>query len=97
MGQGDQLDGNNSLTWQQYTGLTYTQAFPTDPTLLNGYFLNYAVSGGNVIPSNTSWEPCWIVPGTSAMGGFFFKGAPDSALTYLVDGPRRRLQPDAPK
>jgi hypothetical protein len=79
------------LTWQQYTGMTYVQAYPGQPVRLNGYFLNYTFDSGSgdvAFPSNP------IHPGGSAFGGFFFTWPLDS--TFLV-GPavrqRRRPRP----
>jgi hypothetical protein len=68
-----------SLTWQQYTGLTYTQAFPSDPIKVNGYFLDYTFNGTDI---SLSGSP--IFPG-NPIGGFFFTGSPSS--TFFVAGP----------
>lgn len=68
-------------TWQQYTSLTYTQAFPPSPASLNGYFLNYSLGPGGaaiLVPA------VQFGPGTT-MGNFFFQGSP--ASTFLVAGP----------
>jgi hypothetical protein len=76
----DQDMENEGLTWQQYTGLSYTQAFPNIPIKVNGYFLNYTFNSdtGDVsFPSNP------VIPGTS-LGGFFFQGSPSS--TFFVAG-----------
>jgi hypothetical protein len=68
-----------SLNWQQYTGLTYTQAFPADPVKLNGYFLHYNYTAGNI-----SFPGTPILPGGN-LSGFFFDGSPSS--TFFVAGP----------
>jgi hypothetical protein len=71
-------------TWQQYTGLTYDQAYPSQPVRVNGYFLDYSYDSGSgdvTFPSN----PTLPLPGGSALGGFFFTGAPDS--TFIAGGP----------
>jgi MYXO-CTERM domain-containing protein len=74
--------GDFSLpTWQQYTGLTYTQAFPGNPTKLNGYFLDYTF---NADADTVSYPANPIIPGSS-LGGFFFTG--DPASTFLAVGP----------
>lgn len=72
---------NFPLTWQQYTGLSYTQAFPSIPIKVNGYFLNYTFNsdtGDVAFPANP------LTPSTS-LGGFFVTGSLDS--TFLVAGP----------
>ena len=81
------------LTWQQYTGMTYVQAFPTDPTLLNGYFLNYtfdSVSGDVAFAAPPHLQRLLI------FGGFFFQGATDSNSTFLVEGPSDASVPSPP-
>jgi hypothetical protein len=81
------------LTWQQYTGMTYVQAFPTDPTLLNGYFLNYTFD-------SVSGDVAFAAPpprqGLLIFGGFFFQGATDSNSTFLVEGPGDASVPSPP-
>jgi hypothetical protein len=68
-------------TWQQYTGMTYTQAFPSDPIKVNGYYLDYTFnSDGDTV----SFPASPLVPGES-LGGFFFAGDPGS--TFLLAGP----------
>jgi len=76
----DQDMTGESLTWQQYTGLTYGQAFPLDPAQTNGYFLNYTLGpAGELI-----FVPLeQLGPGTN-LSGFFFQGSPSS--TFLVAG-----------
>jgi hypothetical protein len=68
-------------SWQTYTGKTYTQAFPSNPTSVNGYYLAYTVNPttGAITLSGTP-----IDPGQSE-GGFFFDGSPSS--TFFVAGP----------
>jgi hypothetical protein len=68
---------------QQHTGLSYTQAYPSQPIKVNGYFLNYTFNsdtGDVAFPSS----PIGGIPGTS-LGGFFVTGSLDS--TFLVAGP----------
>jgi hypothetical protein len=75
--------GDFSLpTWQQYTGLTYTQAFPSNPIKVNGYFLDYSVDSGT---GNISFPSSPIFPSNPLLGGFFFDGSPGS--TFFVAGP----------
>jgi hypothetical protein len=76
---------NFPLTWQQYTGLSYTQAFPNIPIKVNGYFLNYTFNsdtGDVAFPSNP------VIPSTS-LGGFFATGSLDS--TFLVEQRQRGI------
>jgi hypothetical protein len=69
-----------SLTWQQYTGLTYTQAFPSGPIGgKNGYFLDYNYNGVDI-----SFPSAPILPGGN-LSGFFFTGSPSSM--FFVAGP----------
>ena len=73
--------GSDALTWQQYTGMTYTQAFPGNPIKVNGYFLDYTFNSGSdtiSCPGNP------VIPG-AGLGGFFFAGSPSS--TFFVAGP----------
>ena len=84
---------SGNLSWQQYTGLTYNQAFPTDPLHVNGYFLNYSydsVSGNVSYPGS----PILPLPGGSAFGGFYFNGPLGS--TFLAGGPDDVSVPTAP-
>ena len=67
-------------TWQQYTGLSYTQAFPTDPSNVNGYFLLHSLPVDNEYNLGSTH----IAPGTS-LNGLLFTGSP--ASTFLVAGP----------
>jgi hypothetical protein len=77
------MGGNvNNLTWQQYTGLTYLQAYPEDPTSVNGYFLNYTFNSG---AQTVSFPNSPFFPANPLFGGFFFQGTPDS--DFLVVGP----------
>jgi hypothetical protein len=64
--------GTSLASWQQYTGLSYTQAFPSNPTKLNGYFLNYTFNSG---ADTISFPGNPVIPGAS-LGGFFFQGSP---------------------
>ena len=63
-------------TWQEYTGLTWAQAFPAGALQANGYYTNYGynVNTGQIasIPS----DPCF--PGDPIKGGFFYLGSPGS-------------------
>ena len=68
-------------TWAAYTGLSYTQAYPTGPIGLNGYFLDYTFNSG---ADTISFPGQPLIPGAS-LGGFFFPGQPGS--TFLVVGP----------
>jgi hypothetical protein len=70
------------LTWQQFTGLTYTQAFPSDPASVNGYYLAYSVNTNTDAITFPSAQP--ITPGNS-LGGFYFDGSP--ASTFFAAGP----------
>ena len=74
-------------SWQQYTGMSYTLAFPGDPVRLNGYFLNYTFDSGS---GDASYPGAPIFPNQPVFGGFFFQGAPDS--TFLVVGPTNSTQ-----
>ena len=82
------------LSWQQYTGTTYVQAFPDNPVLLNGYFLNYTFDSGSGNVAFPGVSP-GIKPTLSILGGFFFQGAPDSS-TFLVEGPSDASVPSPP-
>jgi hypothetical protein len=68
-------------TWQQYTGLTFAQAFP-GARHGNGYFLSYGYNSGN---GDVSFPTNPLFPGDPVLGGFFFQGAPYS--TFLIAGP----------
>ena len=41
---GGDIAGN--LSWQQYTGMTWNQAFPSSPFKVNGYFDSYIWNSG---------------------------------------------------
>jgi len=69
----------NYLTWQQYTGLSYTQAFPGDPADVNGYYDLYPYSQGYIVIAGVPFGP------GESMSGFLFDGSPGS--TFLVAGP----------
>jgi hypothetical protein len=81
--------GDFSLpTWQQYTGMTYTQVYPNSPIKVNGYFLNYDFDSDTdtvSFPSNPNYPNGPIYPGGPTLGGFFFTGSPSS--TFFVAGP----------
>jgi PEP-CTERM motif-containing protein len=79
------------LTWQQYTGMTFTQVFPSNPLRLNGYFLNYTFDSGS---GNVSFPADPIFPSDPIKRGFFFQGGLDS--TFLVDGPSDATVPSPP-
>jgi hypothetical protein len=55
-------------TWQQYTGLTYTQAFPSNPIKVNGYYLDYTFNSDS---DTVSFPGKPVIPGAS-LGDFFF-------------------------
>ena len=63
--------GSDALTWQQYTGMTYTQAFPGNPIKVNGYFLDYTFNSGS---DTISFPGNPVIPG-AGLGGFFFTGS----------------------
>jgi hypothetical protein len=67
-------------TWQQYTGLTYTQAFPGSPLKLNGYFLDFTFNSDT---DTISFPGNPVIPGSS-LGGFVF------TATHCI---RRRAAP----
>jgi hypothetical protein len=68
-------------TWQQYTGMTYTQVCPFDPTKVNGYYLDYTFNSDS---DTISFPIGPRIPGVG-LGGFFFAGSPSS--TFFVAGP----------
>jgi hypothetical protein len=68
-------------TWQQYTGLTYTQAFPGSPNKVNGYYLDYTFNSDT---DTVTFPGSPTIPGAS-LGNFFFTGSPGSS--FLVAGP----------
>ena len=70
------------LTWQQYTGMAYTTAYPNNPVKVNAYFVDYTFDTGT---SKVSFPSDPIHPGSTAKGGFFFQGGPSS--DFLVLGP----------
>jgi hypothetical protein len=70
---GGDIAGN--LSWQQYTGMTWNQAFPSDPIKVNGYFDSYIWNSGAQTVSYPSSPVC---PGGPVFGGFFFQGTPSS-------------------
>jgi hypothetical protein len=76
---------NEPLTWQQYTGMTWNQAFPTGPVSgkVNGYFLSYLWNSGAM---TVSFPDPPVYPSNPAKGGFFFQGMPMSDM-FLVVGP----------
>ncbi len=74
---------NEPLTWQQYTGMTWNQAFPNNPFKVNGYFLSYIWNSG---AQTVSYPSIPIFPGNPFKGGFFFQGTP-SIDSFLVIGP----------
>jgi hypothetical protein len=71
-------------TWQQYTGMTFVQAFPSAPINVNGYFLDFTYDSGSGDVEYTHLPPI-ITTVQANFGGFFFQGAPDS--TFLALGP----------
>jgi hypothetical protein len=73
--------------------MTYLQAFPDDPTILNGYFLNYTFDAGSGDVAFPSPPPRQLL---LIFGGFFFQGAPDSNATFLVEGPSDAAVPSPP-
>jgi hypothetical protein len=68
-------------TWQQYTGMTYMQAFPNNPVKVNGYYLDFTFNSDS---DTVSIPNTPIIPGAS-LGNFFFTGSPGS--TFLIAGP----------
>ncbi len=66
---------NEPLTWQQYTGMTWNQAFPNNPFKVNGYFLSYIWNSG---AQTVSYPSNPFFPGNPFKGGFFFQGTPSS-------------------
>jgi hypothetical protein len=66
-------------SWQQYSGLTYVQAYPSNPVRVNGYFLNYTFDSGS---GDVSFPNNPIFPGEPTFGGFFFQGTAES--TFLA-------------
>lgn len=75
-------------SWQQYTGLSYTQAFPSDPASVNGYFLNLAFDSST---GNTTFFGTPIAPGTN-LTEFYFVGPPGSQ--FVVAGPTTAGSPE---
>ena len=63
--------GGTLTSWLDYTGETYTQAFPQDPASVNGYVLNQPGLGGEISRG-------------SSLSGFFFQGAPDSTDRFML-------------
>jgi hypothetical protein len=85
MGEPEPILNSTLPTWQQYTGLTYTQAFPSSPVKVNGYFLDYAYDGTDIsFPGAPTFPGNPIFP-SQPLDGFFFTGSPSS--TFLVAGP----------
>jgi hypothetical protein len=58
-------------SWLDYTGESYTQAFPQDPASVNGYVLNQPDLGGEISTG-------------SSLNGFFFQGAPVSDERFML-------------
>ena len=79
---------NEPLTWQQYTGMTWNQAVPSDPTKVNGYFLSYLWNSGAQTVSYPAGPSGTIYPSgpINGKGRFFFQGMPMSDM-FLVVGP----------
>jgi hypothetical protein len=63
--------GGTLSSWLDYTGKSYTQAFPNDPANVNGYVLNEPNMGGAISPD-------------SSLNGFFFQGAPASTDRFML-------------
>jgi hypothetical protein len=80
---GEPLGYTDFPTWQQYTGLSYTEAFPDDPSKVNGYFLDFGFGASSSYLFYAQVAPP-LFPGES-LGGFFDVGSLDS--TFLVAGP----------
>ncbi len=76
------LDIAGNLSWQQYTGMTWNQAFPSIPIKVNGYFDSYIWNSG---AQTVSYPISPIFPSNPIFGGFFFQGTPSSE--FLVVGP----------
>jgi hypothetical protein len=70
---GGDIAGN--LSWQQYTGMTWNQAFPNNPFKVNGYFDSYIWNSG---AQTVSYPSNPFFPGEPFFGGFFFQGTPSS-------------------
>jgi hypothetical protein len=70
---GGDIAGN--LSWQQYTGMTWNQAFPSNPFKVNGYFDSYIWNSG---AQTVSFPGNPFFPGEPFFGGFFFQGTPSS-------------------
>jgi hypothetical protein len=70
---GGDIAGN--LSWQQYTGMTWNQAFPSNPFKVNGYFDSYIWNSG---AQTVSFPADPFFPGNPFFGGFFFQGSPSS-------------------
>jgi hypothetical protein len=83
---GGDIAGN--ISWQQYTGMTWNQAFPGGPVKANGYFLSYIWNSG---AQTVSFPSRPIFPGNPLFGGFFFQGSPSS--DFLVVGPTDSSEP----
>ena len=83
---GGDIAGN--LSWQQYTGMTWNQAFPSSPFKVNGYFDSYIWNSG---AQTVSYPGSPIFPGDPIFGGFFFQGSPSS--DFLVIGPTDASEP----
>jgi hypothetical protein len=63
--------GGTLSSWLDYTGETYTQAFPKNPVNVNAYVLNKPDMGGAISPD-------------SSLDGFFFQGAPASTDRFML-------------
>ena len=83
---GGDIAGN--LSWQQYTGMTWNQVFPTNPVKVNGYFDSYIWNSG---AQTVSFPSAPIYPADPLFGGFFFQGTPSS--DFLVAGPTDASEP----
>ena len=70
----------SEVTWQQYTGMTYTQAYPANPIKVNGYYLDYTFNSDS---DTVSFPGQPLIPGAS-LGGFFFTGSPGSTSSSPV-------------
>ena len=84
---GGDIAGN--LSWQQYTGMTWNQAFPNNPFKVNGYFDSYIWNSG---AQTVSYPGGPVFPSKPLFGGFFFQGTPSS--DFLVVGPTDASEPE---
>jgi hypothetical protein len=72
----------NLPSWQSYTGLSFAQAFPTNPVSLNGYYQSYIYNPSSSNYISVTGAP--FFPGSS-MDGFFFDGSP-SSIFFVAGG-----------